>query len=418
MWDPFTSFERFELPNGLRCHVATLDRPWEYVGVLIHAGAAYDPRGREGMAHFVEHLLPEVLSGITFAALREEFDGRSISYDFGSTRERVNQLLFRVPIAGDNLERVFDVVGRMLFLPTFTDDELVGRERLVVLEEANERLPFSIERRWRMERGRMFWGPKHRLVRFLGPCGLPSTIRMITAHDLRAWHAQYYTPCNVDIVLCGGLAFEAVQQLVARSSLTVDRPSAPSAIPLPANVALYRARRHAMRFSEHLKAAVDYGKIEIIVPCPRQGLSDGILVRACEAINEALFRHVRERLGGDYDLSVHALEHPECFELILSGNFAAHLAPEIERLIHESLALAEDAALIQRFIVRAINNCALLDFNGQDVATAALSSLADERRIVTVAEHLARARAVMVADVQSTIRLFAPERRWTLLCTP
>ncbi len=416
MWDPLAGFQQFALSNGLRCHAATWDRPWEYIGVVIHAGSAHDPRRKEGMAHFFEHLLSEGIQGGSFAKLREEFDQRSIGYNFGSTTECANLLLFRVPLVRDNVSRVFDVVGDMLFHPTF--DEFVRRERRVVIEEASEVLSFPIERQWRLERGKMFWGAWHRLARFLGPCGTPSTIRAISIADLHAWHARYYVPCNVDIVACGGLACDALRDLVSASVFAACRPGIVSTLPSPSEIATYQPRRHAMKFSDHLKASIDHGKIEIIAPCSRSTLSAEAIARACEAINEALLRHVRERLGGDYDLSVSALEHPEGFELVLAGNFIASLAPDIERLVDESLALAEDEAMITRFVTRAISDWEFIDMKGQDVVTAALSSLADERQVVTVSSYLARARALTVLDVRSVIHAFAPKKRWTLLCAP
>lgn len=416
MWDPFAEFRELELSNGLRCHVARWDRPWEYIGIVVHAGAVYDPRGKEGMAHFLEHLLSEGVQGGSFAGLRAEFDQRSIGYNFGATTEYANHLLFRVPLTGDNIARLLDVLGCMLFRPTFT--EFVSRERRVVLEEASEKLPFPVERQWRRERGKMFWGSGHRLVRFMSPCGLPSTIRAICVDDLYSWHAQYYVPCNVDIVACGGLASDAVRDALGASLLAVDLPGIPAVLPHLATIATYRARRHAMQFSDHVKVPLQHGKIEIVVPCARRTASCGAVSRACEAINEALLRNVRERVGGDYDISVCVIEHPEGFELVLSGNFPVALAPDIERLVDESLALAEDAALIQRFIARAIPEWELMDMNGQEVVAAALDSIADERRIMTFAAHLDAARALTVADVQAVVRAFAPERRWTLLCTP
>jgi predicted Zn-dependent peptidase len=325
-------------------------------------------------------------------------------------------LLFRFPLVGDNLCRVLDVLGGMLFRPSFA--EFILRERRVVLEEASEKLPFPIERQWRRERGKMFWGSRHRLARFLSPCGSPPTIRAITVDDLRSWHARHYVPCNVNIVACGGLTLDALRNSAADSPIAVSCLGL-AVEPLPsATIVTYQPRRHVIKFSDHVKAPINHGKIEVVVPHLRNAIATPAIARACEAINESVFRHVRERLGGDYDLSASALEHPEGFELTLSGNFPVALVSKIEQLVDESLALAEDATLIQRFIDRAVNEYQLLDMNGQDVVTAALTSLADERRIVTIADHVSRARALTVADVQDVVRAFAPERRWTLLCTP
>lgn len=56
--DSYAGFQYSTLPNGLSLYVQERsDVSWFYTGVVVHAGAKEDSRGREGLAHYVE--MPE-----------------------------------------------------------------------------------------------------------------------------------------------------------------------------------------------------------------------------------------------------------------------------------------------------------------------------------------------------------------------
>ena len=63
MYDPYADFEKATLPNGLQVYAAYWpDRPWQYVGFVLHSGANTDPEDLPGVAHFVEHLVSRNIS--------------------------------------------------------------------------------------------------------------------------------------------------------------------------------------------------------------------------------------------------------------------------------------------------------------------------------------------------------------------
>ena len=70
--DSYAGFHHLVLPNGLTLSVQ--ERPevsWFYTGVVIHAGAREDPKGRQELAHLVEHLVSENVAGMTFPQLEQ-----------------------------------------------------------------------------------------------------------------------------------------------------------------------------------------------------------------------------------------------------------------------------------------------------------------------------------------------------------
>jgi predicted Zn-dependent peptidase len=58
MWDPYSQFETRVLDNGLTIHVLHgPERPGVRFVFGIHSGARHDLPGKEGTAHFMEHLV-------------------------------------------------------------------------------------------------------------------------------------------------------------------------------------------------------------------------------------------------------------------------------------------------------------------------------------------------------------------------
>ena len=56
--NPFSGFETHFLANGLKVWFKSLpDAPNVSVSVAVPFGSHWDPRGKEGLAHFTEHML-------------------------------------------------------------------------------------------------------------------------------------------------------------------------------------------------------------------------------------------------------------------------------------------------------------------------------------------------------------------------
>ena len=119
------------LPNGIRILFKHTPSPITHCCFLVNAGSRDEPEGKEGLAHFIEHLL-----------FKE------------TTRRGTNQILNRLEVVGadlnayttkeytcihasllkQHLERTIDLFEDILFHSTFPDEEL-EKERGVILDE-------------------------------------------------------------------------------------------------------------------------------------------------------------------------------------------------------------------------------------------------------------------------------------------
>ncbi|MDP3954496.1 MAG: insulinase family protein [bacterium] len=112
MWDPYAEIKHAKLPNGLSVYLGTWDRPWVKMKMVVHAGAKDDPEGKDGVAHFVEHLVNNNIDGCTKEQVKGYLDEIGGSANFGSTSYEATSYKCSVPLEGNNLELALDILAR------------------------------------------------------------------------------------------------------------------------------------------------------------------------------------------------------------------------------------------------------------------------------------------------------------------
>lgn len=209
--EPMPRPETFTLRNGLEVVVITDRRaPVVTQQVWYRVGAADEPRGRSGIAHFLEHLMfkgtrrlaPEEFSRTI--ARNGGQDNASTSWDYTNYYER---------IARDRLELVMTMeADRMRNLRL--DEEEIAAERNVVLEERRQRIennPGAVL----YERMRAMLYPHH-------PYGVPiigwaHEIAALTREDALDFYRVWYAPNNAILVVAGDVDAAELRPLAERT---------------------------------------------------------------------------------------------------------------------------------------------------------------------------------------------------------
>lgn len=197
----------FTLDNGMEVVVLEDHRaPVVVHMVWYRVGAADEPPGRSGIAHYLEHLMfkgtekrgPREFSDIV--AANGGSDNAFTSYDYTAYFQR---------IAADLLEQVMEMeADRMQNLRLLQTD--VVTERTVVLEERNQRTE--------NEPGGLF-AEQRRAAQFLNhPYGIPiigwkHEIEELTVDDAIAFYEEFYAPNNAILVVAGDVEVDEVRTL-------------------------------------------------------------------------------------------------------------------------------------------------------------------------------------------------------------
>ena len=197
----------FTLPNGLQVVVIEDHRaPVVVHMVWYRVGAADEPPGHSGIAHFLEHLMfkgtDEVPSGKFSEIVQAQggSDNAFTSWDYTAYFQRV---------AADRLDLVMKLeADRMRDLRLTQED--VATERAVILEERTTRTD--------SDPGALF-GEQAQAAQYLNhPYGIPiigwrHEIEQLDRDDAMAFYRKFYAPNNAVLVVAGDVTPDEVKRL-------------------------------------------------------------------------------------------------------------------------------------------------------------------------------------------------------------
>jgi zinc protease len=189
--------ERSTLSNGLPVYTVGMHEvPVVEVMLVVRAGATADPAGREGLAEMTADMLDEGAGGKDALALADAIDYLGARLDTGATWD-ASTVRLRVPVS--RLEEALPLMADVALRPDFPDGELqrLRKEALTALLQARD-VPGRIASRALAE---AVFGTAHRYGRPQG--GDAPSIGRLTAGDLRAFHAERYTPAASSLVVVG-----------------------------------------------------------------------------------------------------------------------------------------------------------------------------------------------------------------------
>jgi zinc protease len=225
--------ESFTLGNGLQVVVLPNHRvPAVTQMVWYKVGAADDPRGRSGLAHFLEHLMFKGTKAYppgTFNTLIARNGGRDNAF----TSE--DYTAYHETVAREQLELVMRLeADRMTGL--VLDDKAVLPEREVVLEERRTRIdndPSALLREQLY--ANLFLNDSSRMPTI----GWESEIRKLGTADALAFYRDWYAPNNAVLIVAGDVETEAVRALAEKHFGPIP------ARPVPVRVRLDEPPHHA-----------------------------------------------------------------------------------------------------------------------------------------------------------------------------
>lgn len=197
----------FTLENGLEAVVIEDHRAPVVTHMLWYkVGAADEPAGKSGIAHFFEHLMfkgTDTVAPGEFSAIVEAQGGNDnafTSWDYTGYYQRV---------AADRLELMMKMEADRMRGLTLSEEH-VRTERGVVLEERSQRTD--------SDPGALF-GEQRRAAQYLNhPYGIPvigwrHEMEQLNREDALDFYRTYYAPNNAILVVAGDVTPDAVKAL-------------------------------------------------------------------------------------------------------------------------------------------------------------------------------------------------------------
>ena len=226
----FPPYEIRTLANGLQVVVVRHhEQPAVILQLMIGAGAASDPDGKNGVAALTGHLLDQGTTSRTATEIADTIDTIGGILNVGAGME---QSFVSVLVMTDSFEFGADLVADIARNPSFAPAE-IERQRQQVLSG----LQVSYDDPTYL--AGMVFG---RLVYGFHPYGMPhngtpASVLGITRDDLRAFHETYYAPNNALLGIVGDIdaeaAFAAAERVFADWERKTLPPPYSDALPEP-----------------------------------------------------------------------------------------------------------------------------------------------------------------------------------------
>jgi zinc protease len=181
------------------------------IRLLVPAGGRDDPRGREGLAHYVEHLLasdPGPLSSET-----SEGEVRLSAHGYANAFTWPTATVYVMNVSGESLESALSLLASRLSRLD-ANEAMAERERRIVQQEYNLRYGTNPGTRLMAELRTKIG----RADPVLGwSIGTPASISTFDRSSAQAFFDRWYRPECMTLVLSGNLDIDTVQEVADRT---------------------------------------------------------------------------------------------------------------------------------------------------------------------------------------------------------
>lgn len=321
------------LDNGLR--IVAVEMPHLHgaeIAVYVKVGGRNDPPGKEGLSHFLEHMLFRgTAEHPTALELETAFEAIGGSVN-ASTDEESTCYFSRVH--PEHVETAIHLFSSMLLRPALTG---IDTEKKIITEEALEDINESgNEINTHNLSSKLLW-PDH-------PLGAPTigyldTINTFTVDDLRSHLTQYYRPGNSVIVVAGRItaedAFHACNQAFGAWP---EAPIPSSIVPASLQDAPQSLFVNDSDSQVHLQIAFrGFARLD------RRIMAVRLIRRAlCGGGSSRLHLSLRENLGIVYSVDASISAYDE------TGSFAIELSTAPENLVQAATEVLRETARLAR----------------------------------------------------------------------
>ncbi len=179
------------------------DLPWAnciFIRVVFKIGLLTDPVSKEGLSHFLEHMIFDGSSKFKDNKDIKKWSKENTLNTFNAYTSRY-LTAFTLKIFPEKLDTVLNDLQDILFNPKI-EEEYIEKERKVITQEAWARYKNQKFLDYLKEVNSIIF-PNTRIGEVLSPLGFPETILDITREDVATWHKENYNKENCYIVLTG-----------------------------------------------------------------------------------------------------------------------------------------------------------------------------------------------------------------------
>ncbi len=405
-FDPYL-FEKTEV-DGVSVYVK--NTPWAngfvYIRVQMRTGARFDPEGKEGLAHFFEHIPFDGCEGWpTYEDIKKL--SRDLFIDTLNASTSMEKTVFSAKVSSQKLDEAIDFFKSFIFKPNIDPNE-VERERKVITQEiwkryGNEKQEDLARRFRKIEYG------NHTFGRVNSPAGWHDTVAKITREDLIAYHKKYYHLGNIDIILVGDINTDRAKQVVAKfttdcpSDKSVDLPKPTTSWPNPQESEVCVSASEYFGLQGNAVPKVTH--IDVVRNLPVVE-NEQILSITTQVIRHMLYERICGRLGATYSPSVTFGSYIDHNTFEISLGIDPKSENEVKIIVSDTLkdlrnGVSSITPLFNEIKQVSLERKIFYDPAVMDIANDASGDLAVKRSIISAEEECKMLESVTFKDIVS-----------------
>jgi insulysin len=221
-------FRHLVLENGLRVLLVS-DAKFNKSGaaLAVSVGQIDDPADREGMAHFLEHMVFLGTEKYPDVSSYDNFIGTNGGYSNAYTASDHTNYQFEV--RHEALVEALDRFAQFFIAPRFSP-EFTAREIFAVHNEAMRHMQNDIRRM--MNVSRELYAPGSGESKF--SAGNKDTLQGATPEQVRAFYEAHYSSDRMALALAGKLSLDELEKLAREKFAAVPRRNLPTVERVPA----------------------------------------------------------------------------------------------------------------------------------------------------------------------------------------
>lgn len=201
------AFQEATLPNGLRIMLVQSSRqPVLSLALMIPAGDAYDPAGKEGLATTVASVMTKGAGTRSADDVSSAIEGvgGSISASSGA-----DFMTVRANVLAENGQLAFELVADAVARPTFASAEVeLARTQALSALQLEQSQPSSLAAR--------FFAAQLFGAHPYGKRPTPTTMRALSVDDLRAFQKSRLVPVGALLVVAGDVNLARTRELATK----------------------------------------------------------------------------------------------------------------------------------------------------------------------------------------------------------
>ena len=331
--EPF-SLKKVILENGTEIFYKKVKGKEGQIRILLKAGGArYDPPGKEGCAHLLEHLIFKKTENFPHEFLMQKYALDNF-LEFGASTSLESLILGGGSI--DNIENLLFILREFLVYHKL-EERLLEKEKIVIAREMGNYQKIKVLAHIKLEAKKALFH-NHSFSRIINPAGTLWALNSLKIEHLEEHKRKFFIAPNLSIIILTPLPLKEIApkvegylSLPKGEKITYPKPL--NVFPKPSKNLISYSFSEVTK-TKKMKEMGD--RLELLAVIPKSEISPGWNVIR-RSLKQILLSELRYRLFWSYDISVVGFNYRDIYILDMKTSVPANKGIEAKDLIFEKI---------------------------------------------------------------------------------